>query len=277
MPELPEVEHAASIARRIAVGRIITSVTVHHRAQRRGLPPRHARSLAGDRVLAVVRRGKVQVFHLASGRELCVHFRMTGDWMSTGHAPLPRTVRAVIAFDDGGRLALDDPRALSVISLCDLPDDAEDLAPDALDPSLTGPRLGRRLSSRRIPIKVALLDQSIVAGIGNIYASEALWRARVDPRLPANRLSATQLGELVKQVRVTLRGALRRQARYYSAGKAMSDAGRFKVYDREGEPCLRCRKPVQRITQSARSTYFCPSCQKAARTPAKPTSRTSSP
>jgi formamidopyrimidine-DNA glycosylase len=262
MPELPEVELATSIARRIAVGRTITSVSVHHRAQRRGLPPRHARSLEGDRVLAVVRRGKSQVFHLASGRELRVHFRMTGDWLLPGSGAVPPTVRAVITFDDGRRLALDDPRALSVLSLCEVPDENDDLGLDALDPGLTGRRLGEAVSSRRIPIKVALLDQSVVAGIGNIYASEALWRSRIDPRTPANRVSAPALVTLVKQIRVTLRDALRRQERYYRAGRVMPDAGRFKVYDREGEPCERCGKTIRRITQAARSTYFCPFCQK---------------
>jgi formamidopyrimidine-DNA glycosylase len=262
VPELPEVEHAASIARRVAVGRTITSLTVRHRAQRRGLPPRHARSLVGDRVMAVVRRGKAQVFHLASGRELRVHFRMTGDWLLPGTGALPATVRAVIHFDDGSRLALDDPRALSVLSLCAVPDENDTLGPDALDPALTGQRLGRALASRRIPVKVALLDQSIVAGIGNIYASEALWRARIDPRTPANRASPTELAALMKAIRATLRIALRRQERYYGAGSTPSDEGRFKVYDREGDPCYRCGKKIRRITQAARSTYFCPHCQK---------------
>ena len=262
MPELPEVEHAASIARSTAVGRTITSVTLHHRAQRRGLPLRAARSLAGDRVLAVVRRGKAQVFHLASGRELRVHFRMTGDWLLPGDAPLPRTVRAVIAFDDGARLALDDPRALSVLSLCEAPDETDRLGPDALDPALGGERLGQALASRRIPIKVALLDQSIMAGVGNIYASETLWRARIDPRTPANRVSTPKLRELVRAIRMTLRNALRRQERYYRSGTAATDEGRFRVYDREGAPCRRCGTKVRRITQSARSTYYCPTCQK---------------
>jgi formamidopyrimidine-DNA glycosylase len=262
MPELPEVELAASIARRIAVGRTITSVSVHHRAQRRGLPPRQARSLEGDRVLAVVRRGKAQVFHLASGRELRVHFRMTGDWLLPEAAAVPGTVRAVITFDDGRRLALDDPRALSVLSLCEAPDENDHLGPDALDPALTGRRLGQALASRRIPVKVALLDQSVVAGIGNIYASEALWRSRIDPRTPANRVAGPALARLVRQIRVTLRDALRRQERYYRAGRTMPDAGRFKVYDREGQPCTRCGRNIRRITQAARSTYFCPNCQK---------------
>lgn len=260
MPELPEVEHAAAIARAVAAGRTITSVNVRHPSQRRGLPARHARSLVGDRVVAVVRRGKSQRFQLASGRELQVHFRMTGDWLLPAQGPLPSSVRAVLSFDDGGRLALDDPRALSVLSLCAVPNDDDGLGPDALDPQLTGTRLEAALARRRIPIKVALLDQSVVAGIGNIYASEALWRARIDPRTPANRLTRPRLAALLRAVRATLNAALQHHARYYGSGND-SGAGRFAVYDREGEPCRRCGSPIKRITQAARSTYFCASCQ----------------
>ena len=261
MPELPEVEHAATIARAVAAGRTITSVSVRHRSQRRGLPPRDARSLVGDRVVAVVRRGKSQRFRLASGRELRIHFRMTGDWLLPGPGRLPPSVRAVLSFDDGGRLALDDPRALSVLSLCDIPNDDDGLGPDALDPGLTAATLAKALSSRRIPIKVALLDQAIIAGVGNIYASEALWRSRIDPRIAANRLTRPRLGTLLRAVRTTLNAALKHHVSYYGSGTE-SDAGRFAVYDREGEPCLRCRSPIKRITQAARSTYFCASCQR---------------
>lgn len=260
MPELPEVEHAAAVARAIAVGRTITSVTVRHPSQRRSLPARDARTLIGDRVVAVVRRGKAQRFHMASGSEFSVHFRMTGDWLIPAPGPLPRTVRVVFAFDDGGRLALDDPRALSVVSLC-AEDDDDDLGPDAIGPSLTAKYLAGALQSRRIPIKVALLDQTVVAGVGNIYASEALWIAKIDPRIPSNRLEPTRLGRLVRAVRATLTAALERQERYYGTKSGASDDERFAVYDREGEPCRRCGSRIKRITQSARSTYFCSKCQ----------------
>ena len=261
MPELPEVERAVAVARSIAVGRTITSVSVLHPAQRRGLPARHARSLAGDRVLAVERRGKSQRFSLASGRVLCVHFRMTGDWILPGADPLPRAVRAVIAFDDGGRLALHDPRALSVLSLCAPGDPDDAIGPDALDRSLTARHLARTLATRRIPIKVALLDQSVVAGIGNIYASEALWRARIDPRTPSNRVTVDRLSILVRAIRETMRSALRRQERYYGSDGG-GDSNRFAVYDREGEPCRRCGALIHRITQAGRSTYHCARCQR---------------
>jgi formamidopyrimidine-DNA glycosylase len=260
MPELPEVEHAAAIARRIAVGRSITSIVLRHAAQRRSLPPRAARSLVGDTVVAVERRGKSQRFRMSSGRELVIHFRMTGDWLIPDDGPLPRTVRAIISFDDGARLALDDPRALSVLSLCEVP--AEDrLGPDALDRALSAAVLARALASRRIPIKVALLDQSIIAGIGNIYASEALWRARIDPRRSANTIPIPQLRTLLAAIRTTLTHAIRWQRRYYGSSDAEPAETRFNVYDREREPCRRCGKRIRRIIQAGRSTYFCASCQ----------------
>ncbi len=258
MPELPEVEHAARVARAAAVGRTITSVRVLHPAQRRGLPARVARSLIGDRVEAVERRGKSQRFRLASGRELRVHFRMTGDWVLLGprESP-PRAVRAIIALDDGTRLALHDPRALSVLSL-GAPEPDEALGPEATDPALTPSRLAAALIRRRIPIKVALLDQSVVAGIGNIYASEALWRARIDPRVPANHLDGRQLRRLASGIRATMRIAMQRNERYYGRE---SEEGRFSVYDREGEKCRRCGAKVKRVVQAGRSTYYCGGCQ----------------
>jgi len=261
MPELPEVEFAATVARRIARGRTITSVRVLHRSQRRSLPARDAKSLVGDRILDVRRRGKSQRFALASGRELHVHFRMTGDWLAPGPGAIPRTVRAILTFDDGTSLALDDPRALSVLTLHNEPAGDDGIGPDALDPALRAVELGGRLATRRIPIKVALLDQRIVAGIGNIYACEALWRARIDPRIPASRVKPTTLPALLRAIRATLNAALKRQQRYYGSSEDWSDASRFAVYDREGEPCRRCRTRIKRITQAARSTYFCPKCQ----------------
>lgn len=262
MPELPEVELAARLARRLAVGRGITSVRVLHPAQRRTLPARAARSLAGDRVTAVERRGKEQRFRLASGRMLRVHFRMTGDWIALPpEAPLPRTVRALLAFDDGGRLALDDPRALSVLSLCDGPAADDGLGPEATDPALTGERLGAALGRRRVAVKVALLDQRVVAGVGNIYASEALWRARIDPRTPAGRLTSRRLNALAAALRATMAAALRRGERYDGRQRPASEE-RFTVYDRDGQPCRRCRRLVRRIVQAGRSTYYCGNCQR---------------
>jgi formamidopyrimidine-DNA glycosylase len=260
MPELPEIEHAAARARRVAAGRIITSVRLLHASQRRRLPPAALRRLRWQRVLAVERRGKTQCFRLTSGDTLEVHFRMTGDWVvARSPRPLPRHARAVISFDDGTRLVLDDPRALSVLTLASAGSAAPPIGPDAASP-LDPSRLADALAKRRIPIKQALLDQRVISGLGNIYAAEALWHARIDPRTPANGLSAAQRRSLARDIRVVIRTALTRKRRYYGAGDT-DWTGRFAVYDREGLPCRRCRTKVRRITQAGRSTCFCPSCQ----------------
>lgn len=263
MPELPEVEYAASIVRRAAVGRTITRVDVLHPSQRRSLPDDAARSVIGDTVVDVERRGKHQLLRLASGRALHVHFRMTGDWQVVA-APaiiLPRHARVAIRLDDGSCLVLDDPRALSVVALVARGvDPFRTLGPEATDRAFNAPGLQRQLTRRRGPIKAVLLDQRLVAGVGNIYASEALWYARIDPRVGADRLDVSQLARVVAGVKRALRRALAGAGRAY--GEGAGDRRRFNVYDRAGLPCRRCGAPIRRIVQAGRSTYFCRKCQK---------------
>jgi formamidopyrimidine-DNA glycosylase len=261
MPELPEIEYAATIARRAAIGRTIAEVEVRHAAQARHLPDEARAALAGDEVASVQRRGKHQLLRLASGRVLHVHFRMTGDWVEVAAGEsIPRHARMVITFTDGSALALDDSRALSVVRLAAADEDsALALGPEANDPTFTPAHLARTLAKRRGPIKPVLLDQRVVAGLGNIYAVEALWYARIDPRLAANSLSPARVRRLHAGIRRALAKALAGAERYYGAGES---AGRFNVYDREGKACRRCRKAVRRVVQAGRSTYFCGGCQR---------------
>ncbi|HMN07888.1 MAG TPA: bifunctional DNA-formamidopyrimidine glycosylase/DNA-(apurinic or apyrimidinic site) lyase [Gemmatimonadaceae bacterium] len=263
MPELPEVEYAARIARAACQGKRIREVRSCHPSQRRTLPDVVARTLAGDVVREVRRCGKHQLFQLASGRTIHVHFRMTGDW-SVGEAapPVHRFARVILDFDDGTRLALVDTRALSHVSVHEAGESPlPDLGPEATAPEFDAAWLAAHLARRRAPVKPILLDQRVVAGIGNIYASEALWYARVDPRRPAHRLSSDRVAAIVAGVKRTMRKALAHPERYHGAD-AVRDAVRFNVYDREGRPCRRCRAPISRLTQAGRSTYFCRSCQK---------------
>jgi formamidopyrimidine-DNA glycosylase len=127
-----------------------------------------------------------------------------------------------------------------------------------MDPALTISTLGTALATRRAPIKPVLLDQRVVAGLGNIYAAEALWRARIDPRAPASSLGPARRTRLLEAMREVMARALRDPARY------SDDDGstRFDVYDREGRPCRRCGGSIRRITQAGRSTYYCPRCQR---------------
>lgn len=263
MPELPEVEYAARVARAACAGKRIRALQALHPSQRRALPSATADSLPGDTVDAVERRGKHQLFRLASGRTLHVHFRMTGDWrVATVDVPPHRITRVVLDFDDGTRLALDDSRALATVAVVDAGvDPCPDLGPEATDDAFNADWLASRLAARRGPIKPALLDQRLVAGIGNIYASEALWYAHVDPRRPSNRLRQPQYQALATGVKRAMRKALDHPERYYGVD-GVSDAVRFNVYDREGKGCRRCRAPIVRLVQAGRSTYCCRSCQR---------------
>jgi len=260
MPELPEVDYAARVLRSAIVGKTVRNVRALHRAQRRHLPPRSIARLRGARIASVDRRGKHQLVSLSTGDTLVVHFRMTGDWLVDDVAtPLAKYARVVIELDDGSRISLVDPRALSTVTLhregtVALPA----LGPDPTDPTLRAETFGDALSRRRVPIKVALLDQRVLSGVGNIYAAEALWLARIDPRAVASSLSRARQARLLDAIRAVLGKAQRLSAGRYRE----DDGGRFEVYDREGLPCSRCGTAIRRIVQAARSTYYCPYCQR---------------
>jgi formamidopyrimidine-DNA glycosylase len=186
---------------------------------------------------------------------------MTGDWEpGSASQPLPPHTRALLDFSDGTRLALVDPRALSTVALhradaAALPR----LGLEPTDPALTVAALGAALAKRRAAIKVVLLDQRVVAGMGNIYAAEALWRARIDPRVPASSLGPARRLRLLDGMRAVIERALGVPERH---GQGEAPDERFDVYDREGEPCRRCGASIRRILQAARSTYYCPRCQR---------------
>ena len=256
MPELPEVESASRRLRRAIVGKEIARVDVLHRSFSRRLTPAQRRSLTGSVVRSVDRRGKHQLVTLDDGRILHAHFRMTGDWTIGRSADdLPRFARALVAFADGTRVVLDDPRALSTLVLHrrdDLPDLG--LGPEPGDKSLTPSSLLAALAKKRGPIKPTLLDQRVIAGIGNIYAAEALWHARIAPTTRASSLTPRQSTALLRAIRLVIRRAT--GARYTDDSTA-----RLAVYDREGKACRRCRGAIRRIVQAGRSTYYCPKCQ----------------
>jgi formamidopyrimidine-DNA glycosylase len=175
-------------------------------------------------------------------------------------AATPRHGRLALGFADGRTLWLVDPRVLARIAYHAPGAVRRDVAaPDAHDPALTPAALRARFARRRVPIKLALLDQRLLAGLGNIYAAEALWHARIHPATPASRLSLARVTRLLEGIR-------------WALGEALADPGRqqygesldrLAVYDREGAPCPRCGAPIRRIVQGARSTYYCGRCQRA--------------
>ncbi|HET7459200.1 MAG TPA: bifunctional DNA-formamidopyrimidine glycosylase/DNA-(apurinic or apyrimidinic site) lyase [Gemmatimonadaceae bacterium] len=260
MPELPEVESARRVLERAVRGKTIASVVVSHRSLRRCVSDEELAALAGRHVARVTRRGKHQLIHLDDGGVVHVHFRMNGDWsVGRDDEPLPRYERASLVFTDGTRVSLVDSRALCTLSVHDSVDSAlPDLGLEATDPRLDAASLGASLARRRVAIKVALLDQRVVAGLGNIYAAEALWHARIDPRASAASLSAARRARLVDGMRAALAAADSDPGRY-SRGEGTA---RLEVYGREGERCSRCGGTIRRIVQAGRSTFYCPKCQR---------------
>lgn len=259
MPELPEVARAARALTRAALGKTIASVRAIHPSLKRKLPQARARRAKDRRIESIERRGKHQLLRLDSGDTLVVHFRMNGDWeIGTTAVPLDRFARAVIDLTDGTRISLVDRRALSSITLdkegsSSLPR----LGREASDKGLDADYLIEALKKKKIAIKPSLMDQSVLAGLGNIYAAEALWEAELDPRTSGAKVSRENLETLIAAIRLVLSPKKRRPGRY----TATRGVSRFAVYDREGEICRRCGGTIQRIVQAGRSTYFCPDCQ----------------
>lgn len=259
MPELPEVEFAVRRLRRAARGREIAQLRAHHPSQRRTLTPRVERAAKGRRIVEVVRRGKHQLLQLDNGATLLVHFKMDGDWvLDRRDTKLPPHARATLDFADGRRAVLVDPRALCTITwhAPDAPPEL-DLGPEPEDPALTPALFRARLARKRGPIKPVLLDQSVIAGAGNIYAAEACWHARIWPRAAAASLSRDRAARLLEGLRSALADGHLNAGRYHRGERLIP----FRVYDREGEPCSRCGQAIRRITQAGRSTYFCARCQ----------------
>lgn len=260
MPELPEVEEATTRLRKTIEGRIIATVYTLHPAIARQLPAVTARRLRQQRVERVERRGKHQLIHLKNGSILHAHFRMNGDWLiGTIDEPVHKFTRAVIELTDGTRVELNDSRALSALTLhARGTNPLPKLGVEANDVAFDASYLKGVLEKRRIAIKAALMDQGVVAGIGNIYAAEGLWRARINPTAVASSVSKARLGRLAAAIQAVIGDENRPPGRYTDE----EGRGRFEAYDREGNPCSRCGTKIRRISQAGRSTYYCPKCQR---------------
>lgn len=265
MPELPEVETYRRRLEASLVGRAIRRASVlDGRLSAPRDPDELAGALRGERVQAVERRGKYLLLRLASGRTLLVHLRMSG-----GFAPPPVThERARLELDDGSALCYRDVRRLGTWRVLE-PGEldaylAARLGPEPLGAGFTASRLAARLSRRRAPVKAVLLDQRVAAGLGNIYADEALWYARVHPLRPAGGLSADEARALQRGIRRALRRGIERQGADLGDGAypggSMQDE--FRVYGRAGEPCPRCRAPIAKTRVAGRGTHYCPRCQR---------------
>ena len=274
MPELPEVETVRARLEPKLVNRRLERVEIFDpRLTRPFEPAGVAAELEGERIAALERRGKYLVVRFESGRVLLIHLRMTGQLLHANGGPLPqndRHRRAVVRLDDGSEVIYRDVRRFGTWLLVE-PDELDPylgqrVGREPLAPTFTARQLSAALQGRRAPIKAALLDQRRLAGIGNIYADEALWRARVHPLRPAGDLDDQEARALHRGIRAALKGGIARQGATLSTYRTPDGgSGRmqdeFKVYGRAGEPCERCGTPIEKIRAAGRGTWYCPSCQ----------------
>ena len=276
MPELPEVETIRSRLAPALMGRRFEHVQIFDPRLTRPEPPEAvASALEGERIVDVGRRGKYLVFAFASGRHLLVHLRMTGNVLHPAPAGPEDDpyVRAVVNLDNGSDVAYRDVRRFGTWALIE-PGELDEyfaarrLGGEPLERSFTAKALAKALAGRRAPVKAALLDQRAAAGIGNIYADEALWYARVHPLMPAGELGDEQVAALRRGIRRALElGIARQGATLRDYRGADGEQGRmqkeFRVYGRAGEPCPRCGTPIEKIRAGGRGTWYCPACQPA--------------
>lgn len=274
MPELPEVEVLRRSLEPLLVGDRITAVSVHAPALREPLDRRRlVRDAKGRTIERLRRRAKYLLIDLEHNRTVVIHLGMSGR-LTVVPADEPTALHEHLAFalSSGRRLRLVDPRRFGLAFTAPTAGLEADrhlaaLGFEPLDPGFDGDALAAAAARRRGPVKAFLMDASIVVGLGNIYATEALWAAGIHPTRSVARIARARWNRLAEAVREVLRRAIAEGGttlRDYADGEG--NAGYFQVslavYGREGEPCPRCGTPIRRIVQSNRSTFYCPRCQR---------------
>ncbi|MBP0494129.1 bifunctional DNA-formamidopyrimidine glycosylase/DNA-(apurinic or apyrimidinic site) lyase [Roseomonas indoligenes] len=297
MPELPEVETVMRGLSAVLTGRTIARAETRRAGLRWPFPELLAERLSGRRVEGFRRRGKYMLMRLSEGESVLVHLGMSGRMVARppGTDPMPRIApqgafsdargagdglaheHLLLETEDGWRVGFQDPRRFGCVDL--IPTEAEDshkllagMGPEPLEEGFTPAALSAALKGKATPIKAALLDQGVVAGLGNIYVAEALFRAGISPRRLAGTVPGARAERLVPAIKAVLTDAIEAggsSLRDYvrSDGELGRFQDRFEVYDRMGQPCPRCPGPpacpgVQRIVQAGRSTFFCPRTQR---------------
>ena len=278
MPELPEVETIARELNAKVPRRRIDRIEIFRDDALVGVPRKGFRAaLEGRTIRECSRRGKLLIFHLAPERYLVSHLRMTGKFALSEPlaAPLPHH-RLWFHLDDGTLLVYQDLRCFGTLEVVDRLADARSLAKLGIDPlsrRFNAAWLGAALAGSRTPLKHWLMDQSRIAGLGNIYASEILYAAGISPETPSHWLDRDGVERLVSETRRILRKAIEKNGTTISDFRRVDEKmGEFqnflRVYGKEGDPCPRCHTPIVRIRQQQRSTFFCPACQPLPQFPA---------
>jgi len=270
MPELPEVETVKNELLPLVVGRRITGVTlVWEGIVKEPSADEFCARIVGQEISTITRRGKYLFFHLDSQDFLVIHLKMTGSLIVSQDMPEPsKFVRAVIHLDNNTSIYFRDPRKFGVMRLIrDTSNIKSKLGPEPLDESFTPQLLAKRLANRTAPIKAVLLDQKVIAGIGNMYADEALYAARINPCRPGGSLTRAEIKRLHQEVRRILWAAIENMGAsvdtyFRPDGSEGSAHYEFKVaHGLGGETCSACGCPIERVVVRNRGTYYCPRCQ----------------
>jgi formamidopyrimidine-DNA glycosylase len=277
VPELPEVESLRRILARSVAGRILREVTVREARLRRSVAPDFAAAIIGSAFERIARRAKYLLIELSGGQVMLVHLGMSGSLTHRGDGFEPgrfnpRHDHIEFKLDDGSMLVYNDPRRFGLIKVVaraelHLVPELKDLGPEPLSPEFNAAYLWQATRRRLAAIKNILMDQRIVAGVGNIYASEILFRARVRPTRRSGRVTRDEIGRIVKATAEVLHEAIGGRGTTFrsyrdSRGQPGRFAERLRVYDREGQPCLDCSAPIRALVLGQRSSFYCPKCQK---------------
>lgn len=266
MPELPEVETIKRDLEKIILGKKIVEVCVHNPAViRQPTVDKFKKGLEGTTIKNISRKAKVLILELSNGKSLIIHLKMTGQLVYPGDSTKSR-----VSFHlaDGKNLDFNDQRMFGELHLLDdwrALKFIQGLGPEPFD--ISEAQFNEMLSKKKTKIKPLLMDQAFVSGIGNLYAAESLFRAKIYPERPANSLSDKEKEQLFKEIKDTLNEAIRSGGSSIDdyvrlSGKPGGYAAHHKVYGRDGKPCLICKTPIKRIALGGRGTFFCPRCQK---------------
>jgi formamidopyrimidine-DNA glycosylase len=271
MPELPEVETTVRGLEPVLKGKRIAAVEARRADLRRAFPPDLRQRLTGARITALGRRAKYGLIETDRGDTLVFHLGMSGSWR-LDPSELGKHDHLVIETEDGRRIALNDPRRFGSVDLVPTEQLREvepfrTMGPEPLGASFDGAYLRRALAGRGAAIKLLLLDQRIVAGLGNIYVCDALNLAAIAPGRAGGGLSLARLDRLAESIKAVLRDAIRAggsSLRNYVQpnGELGYFSSQWRVYGREGKPCPRCAAPIRRRAEGGRSTFYCAKCQR---------------
>ena len=266
MPELPEVETIKRELEKAVLGKKITEVCVHNPLViRQPGVDKFKKELTGASIKNILRKAKVLILELSNGKSLVIHLKMTGQLIYPGDG---KKSRVGFHLSDGKLLDFNDQRLFAELRLMDDWHNLkfiQGLGPEPFDLSLE--KFKEMLAKKKTKIKPLLMDQTFISGVGNLYAAEVLFRARINPQRPAVSLSDKEKELLFKEIKDTLSEAIKYKGssvdQYVQlSGQPGDYVQHHKVYDREGKPCLMCKTAIKRINLGGRGTYFCPRCQK---------------